>query len=225
STALAEQSICPAGWTLPTNDQVMSLTPNEPGTWNYDTTYEGVFSPVASGSFVSGSLLNVGSGGYFWSSTALDADGRYYLYYYVGDGLGSGNYSDRGYGLSVRCVQKAPTYAISKSSNVNDEGVSTGNYADNSNVTDTVTIPGAKSLKVTITYQTESTSYDWVAIYPSNITPSQSNYASSVSGKLGGTTKTTKEVIVPGDTAKIYFRTDGSVSNYYGYYAIIEKAS
>ncbi|MDO4611944.1 MAG: FISUMP domain-containing protein [Candidatus Saccharibacteria bacterium] len=223
STAPAEQSICPAGWTLPTYAQTQSLVPA--GGYNWDTTYEGVFSPVASGYFDDGSLYNVGSYGLFWSSTALSAVNRYYLYYSVGGGLRSGRSLVRVYGLSVRCVQKAPTYAISKSSNINDEGVSTGSYANNSNVTDTVTIPGANSLKVTITYQTESTSYDWVAIYPSDITPSQSNYSSSISGKLGGTTKTTKEFTVSGDTVKIYFKTDGSVNNYYGYYAIIEKAS
>lgn len=112
---------------------------------------------------------------------------------------------------------------VSKSPNVDDDGISTGNYDNNLAVTDTVTIPGATELHVTITYQTESTSYDWVAIYDGSVTPSASNYSSSITGKLGGKTKVeNQEFTIPGDTAQFFFRTDGSNNSYYGYYAIIE---
>ena len=111
----------------------------------------------------------------------------------------------------------------SKTNNVSDDGSSySGGYGDNKAITDKVTIPGAKELKVTITYATESTNYDWVCVYDGKTTPSESNYSSSLSGKLGGSTKTTKTITVTGDTAQFFFRSDGSGSNYYGYYAVVE---
>ena len=113
---------------------------------------------------------------------------------------------------------------IAKTSNISDDGTDTGSgYGDNVSDTQTVTIPGAQSLKVTVTYQTESTNYDWLAIYDSSVTPSQSNYADSITGKLGGTTKVDNAVFtIPGDTAQFYFRSDSSSSNYYGYYATVQ---
>ena len=111
----------------------------------------------------------------------------------------------------------------SKTSNVSSDGSSySGGYGDNKAITDKVTIPGAKELKVTITYATESASYDWVCVYDGKTTPSASNYSSSISGKLGGTTKTTKTYTVTGDTVQFFFRSDSSSSNYYGYYATVE---
>lgn len=117
---------------------------------------------------------------------------------------------------------------ISKTSNVSDDGLtadtSTG-YGNSKAITDVVTIDGAESLDITITYQTESTSYDWVCIYDDSVTPSTSNYGSSITGKLGGTTKTTKTYTINGDTAQFYFESDSSVCNYYGYYAVITGES
>lgn len=112
---------------------------------------------------------------------------------------------------------------ISKTSNVSEDGSSfSGSYGDNKDITDIVTIPGAESLEVAITYATENTKYDWVCIYDSSITPTVNNYSSSISGKLGGATKTTKTYTVQGDTVKIFLRSDSSSSNYYGYYATIK---
>ena len=112
---------------------------------------------------------------------------------------------------------------IAKTSNVSDTGVQDAGYGDNVEETQTVTIPGAESLQVTVSYQTEGTSYDWLAIYDDSVTPSQSNYADSVTGKLGGSTKVDNAVFtIPGDTAQFYFRSDGSNSDYYGYYAVVE---
>lgn len=113
---------------------------------------------------------------------------------------------------------------ISKTSNVSDDGLTadtSSGYGNSKAITDVVTIDGAESLDITITYQTESTSYDWVCIYDNSVTPSTSNYGSSITGKLGGTTKTTKTYTINGDTAQFYFKSDGSVCNYYGYYAVI----
>ena len=119
--------------------------------------------------------------------------------------------------------------------NINDSGYASNNYENNLSRTDTVTIPGAEQLEVTVYYSTESTSFDWVCVYGNNVSyPSDSNISSSISGKLGGGKKSYSTVnssgyqkacskyttTVPGDTVKFYFKSDGS-GNYYGYYAII----
>ena len=114
------------------------------------------------------------------------------------------------------------TEKISKTANVSEAGSSfSGGYGNNQSLTDTITIPGAETLHVKITYQTESTRYDWVALYDKNTTPTSSNYNNSISKKLGGTTKTTKEFDITGDTVQIYFRSDSSGCDYFGYYAIV----
>lgn len=49
--------------------------------------------------------------------------------------------------------------------NVNNDGVQSGTYGDNVVSTQVVTIPNATSLNVSLTYQTENNSYDWVCAY------------------------------------------------------------
>ena len=119
---------------------------------------------------------------------------------------------------------KAHITKIAKTDNVGEDGAQTsGSYGNNVAKNQVITIPGAENLKVTVTYQTESTSYDWVCLYEGlDITPAQGNYNQSKSGKLGGTTKTTKEFTIQGDTVQIFFRSDSSSSDYYGFYAVVE---
>ena len=112
----------------------------------------------------------------------------------------------------------------SKTDNVNEDGSGySGSYGNNVNKTEVVTIPGAKTLKVTITYQTESTNYDWVCMWEGAHPKytAENNYDSSKTRKLGGT-KTTKEYTVTGDTVTFGFHSDYSGSNYFGYYAVVE---
>ena len=113
---------------------------------------------------------------------------------------------------------------MSKTDNVNEDGSGySGSYGNNVNKTEVVTIPGAEKLKVTITYQTESTNYDWVCMWEGahpEYTASN-NHSSSKTGRLGGT-KNTKEYTVTGDTVTFGFRSDGSNCNYFGYYAVAE---
>ena len=117
----------------------------------------------------------------------------------------------------------------SHTANIDDTGEANGKkYASNLSTTDTVTIPGATKLTIDVWYSTESTKWDWLAIYPAGVAPSSSNYAeaSISSGKLGGGSSysksdaTHKQFIVNGDTAQFYFESD-SGDNYYGYYATI----
>ena len=127
--------------------------------------------------------------------------------------------------------------------NVDDDGNQSGSYTNNVNYQSsskamvdgqevsenlqTVTIPGASSLKVDVTYQTESTSWDWLYIYQGTITGSDAADKGTGgtllrSGKIGGSTKTKLNTITtPGDTVSFVWRTDGSGNNYYGYYAVI----
>lgn len=157
--------------------------------------------------------------------TVADSDAQYYAYEDgVPDGyevVGQGTRADPAIinGLIALGEKK-----YSHTSNVDDNGTQiSSTYGDNQSKTEVITIPGAKSLKITITYQTESTSYDWVCIWAGNY-PSytaSNNYGSSISGKLGGS-KRTLTYTVDGDTATIGFRSDGSACSYYGYYAVVE---
>ena len=92
-------------------------------------------------------------------------------------------------------------------------------YGDNVRKTFKYSDPNISGYDVDIKYQTESTSCDWVCIY-ANIEPTDSNYNNSISGKLGGSLAT-KQYHIEGNTMYIYFRSDGSASNYFGFWADI----
>ncbi|MBR2766994.1 hypothetical protein IKD67_02850 [Candidatus Saccharibacteria bacterium] len=125
------------------------------------------------------------------------------------------------------------TTKYSHTPNISDDGIVNGKYDDYStgkDLTDVITIDGASSLHVKITYATESTSYDWAVIwagnYPNN--SAKNNYSSGITcdgagPKLGGTTQTTKECDISGDTVTFGFYNDTYIasSGTYGYYAVI----
>ena len=121
------------------------------------------------------------------------------------------------------------TTRYSHTSNVSDEGVQSGGYGDNIATNEVVTIPGASSLHVVLTYQTEGVSWDWVSMWDGEHPDytAANNYSSGIktgnntTGKYGGTTKETIEFDVQGNSITFGFRSDGSTSNYYGYYAVI----
>ena len=92
-------------------------------------------------------------------------------------------------------------------------------YGDNVRKTFKYSDPNISGYDVDIKYQTESTNYDWVCIY-ANVEPTDSNYNNSISGKLGGSLAT-KQYHIEGDTMYIYFRSDGSASSYFGFWADI----
>jgi len=131
---------------------------------------------------------------------------------------------------------QAQVTKYSHTPNISDDGTYSGStYTSNMDTTDTVTIDGATSINVTIYYDTESTSYDWVSVYQNPFDISNTNDATvsnttgNLSGKLAGrntnrttdyTTWYTQTYTVTGDTVKFHFRSDGT-GNYYGYYAVI----
>lgn len=120
------------------------------------------------------------------------------------------------------------TSKYSHTPNISDDGVQSGNYANNLNLNDVVTIPGATKLHVKLTYGGESASYDWVCMWEGNHPDytASNNYSRAVSingtSKFGGGNGTTVECDVEGDTVTFGFRSDSSgCGNGYGYYAVV----
>ena len=114
--------------------------------------------------------------------------------------------------------------------NVDDAGVQNGGYGYYKSYSRVVTIPGASSLTVDLTYQTEGKESDWVCAYAggtesSPVGDAQCSTAGSLTGKLGGTKKTTKSFTVHDDSVTFWFRSDDINSNYYGYYAVVRGMS
>lgn len=114
-----------------------------------------------------------------------------------------------------------PETKYAHTDNVNDDGIQSGGYGNDKAYSRTVTIDGAQKLDVTLTYQTESTSYDWVCVYQG--ADGQQDCSASLTGKLGGTTKQVKTLTVDGDTVTFWFRSDGASENYYGYHAVVKE--
>ena len=120
------------------------------------------------------------------------------------------------YDTSLKYNAIAPAHTDNLSSR---EQTSYSAYGDNVRKTFKYSDPNISGYDVDIKYQTESTSYDWVCIY-ANVEPTDSNYNNSISGKLGGGLAT-KQYHIEGDTMYIYFRSNGSTSNYFGFWADI----
>ena len=117
------QGICPTGWHLPSDAEWTTLTTylggesvaggkmKEAGEshWtspNTGATNESGFTALPGGyRYLSGTFLNVGSYGSWWSSTQSNTDSAWYrslLYYYS---RVNRNYYNKEYGFSVRCLR------------------------------------------------------------------------------------------------------------------------
>lgn len=113
--------------------------------------------------------------------------------------------------------------------NISADGKKKGNYANNLNLNDVITIPGATKLHIKLTYAGESASYDWVCMWKGNHPDYQAaneyRDAISINGvqKFGGGNGKTVECDVEGDTVTFGFKSDGSGcgGNGYGYYAVV----
>jgi len=130
-STLVEQSICPAGWTLPRigggEDTFYSLWNSEGlasssyidanSNNQYDANETALWtSPLyfAASGYFSGTLGNVGSGGGFWSPVADGSDDARDAYFGVdGDAGPSGDYV-RGDGVSVRCIARPVVTSVSE---------------------------------------------------------------------------------------------------------------
>jgi uncharacterized protein (TIGR02145 family) len=133
STAIGVQGICPTGWHLPSDAEWTALTTclggedvaggkmKETGTieegtglwWspNYVATNSSGFSALPGGSrYYDGALFSsIGYTGYWWSSTEVSI--TFARDRYLNNNLANvyGNDSDKGYGISVRCLRDAST--------------------------------------------------------------------------------------------------------------------
>lgn len=98
-TSQSTQSICPKGWTLPSQSQFQVLINSGLSRSNFmNAPYY-----LLRGGYLNGSLLGgAGSGGFYWASTHSGSTYAYFLH------LGSGGVSTRSdscyFGRSVRCV-------------------------------------------------------------------------------------------------------------------------
>ena len=112
-----DQSICPAGWTLPKDGSITTS-----GSFQYfvtqygwdDSSREmtGSYSMWDSPLYFSlsgywhGSFSDVGGTGYCWSSVVIGSNGAYISDYVYGGYVGPGDSVNRMNGVSVRCVAR-----------------------------------------------------------------------------------------------------------------------
>ena len=125
---------------------------------------------------------------------------------------------------------------IVHTSNITDSGIATTTYTNNMDETRTATFDEVKDYTIDVWYDTESTTWDWVAVYKgANSIPNTNNDSSistatgNISGKIGGrnsnrtvlySTWNHTRFVSNDKVFKFHFRTDGS-GVYYGYYAEI----
>ena len=98
----------PKGWRLPNRENFSNFSTTT-FTWdssNKGRTYEGNWFPAAGYRLsFNGSIGNVGSGGYYWSSSPYNGDYGCYLDFNSSD-VNPSNSRSRANGFSVRCVQE-----------------------------------------------------------------------------------------------------------------------
>lgn len=97
-TSQSTQSICPKGWTLPSQNQFQQLINSGLSGSNFMNSPYYLLRGGLNGSSLSGA----GSSGYYWSSTPYGSSSAYVLYFI--SGYVDTTYYNRNYGLSVRCV-------------------------------------------------------------------------------------------------------------------------
>lgn len=114
--------------------------------------------------------------------------------------------------------EELPSCVVVKTPNVVDKNEHLGGYGDYVQTLTPVTIAGAHHLVMELTYQTESTVYDWIQVQP-GIANDPSEI--TVEQRYGGVAKTTTTINIDGDSVTIFFQSDGSGSTYFGYYAEI----
>ena len=111
---------------------------------------------------------------------------------------------------------------VSHSENLTDDGVKITDYAESVSVNDVIKVPGASSLTVTVEYG--SGNGDWACVWEGNRPEytASNDYASSLSGKLGGDHGTYTCTVI-GDTVTFAFTSDESENgDGFGYFAVID---
>lgn len=165
--------------------------------------------------------------------TRIPAANKYYSLYAgkdlsgdSGNGNGDGTGGGTGNGAAGGTAGNETKKYYSHTPNIDDDGNATEPYRKNMKYQDSVTIDGAKSLKVELWYSTEN-SYDWLNIRSEEQGP-LSNWNSGNAQYSGGNEETKPEdnsenhkvLTIDGDTVYFAFKSDSSVQKY-GYYAIV----
>ena len=127
---LVEQSICPAGWTLPRigggEDTFYSLwdqygfSSNSYNDTNnnriHDANERALWTSLlyfAANGYFDGNLGNVGHDGYFWAPVPDGSLGARIAYFNVDGYADPSDYGNRGYGNSVRCILRPVVNSVS----------------------------------------------------------------------------------------------------------------
>jgi uncharacterized protein (TIGR02145 family) len=109
----AAQSVCPAGWCIPTKEELQTLLDESNVIKIWDDTKKGyTYTDAVSGEsiFLPAAGLNtskldyVGESGYYWSSSEVGGSG--YGLGFSKDFRGYVDIYSRGFGMSVRCVKE-----------------------------------------------------------------------------------------------------------------------
>ncbi|MBR2766746.1 hypothetical protein IKD67_01520 [Candidatus Saccharibacteria bacterium] len=97
-TVDATEDICPAGWGLPSLEQIKTILPYKTSLPLYFTGY-----------YSAGSLTSANQRGYWWSSSANNATTQYSLRYLTNGSSTTfvSTTSNKRYGFSTRCVKKS----------------------------------------------------------------------------------------------------------------------
>ena len=115
----------------------------------------------------------------------------------------------------------------SHTDNVSDDGTQNLDYNNNEAKTEVVTIEGATSLTVTVTYGGEGYLHDWVSIFSGShptYTAANDYLKADIAQKLGGGSHTSQTVTytVTGDSVTFAWKSDKtSWGDGYGYYAVV----
>ena len=124
---------------------------------------------------------------------------------------------------------EATTGTVTKSSHTDsysDDGTQIGWYRNYETKTEVVTIEGATELAITVNYNTEGNTHDWISIFSGNHPEytAYDNYSSAdIVKRLGGGYGSIKtaDYTVKGDSVTFAWRTDESTSGFSGYYATV----
>ncbi|MDO4508094.1 MAG: FISUMP domain-containing protein [Candidatus Saccharibacteria bacterium] len=115
--------ICPAGWRLPTLEDVDNLVSDSSDMSDESSAHTEQFNPIAAGYYFNGSLREFGVMGGYWTSTAFYQTNRYYLAYSSSENVMSDALYYRYGGFSLRCVKASPGTIIFFDSNLGDAGM------------------------------------------------------------------------------------------------------
>ena len=149
--------------------------------------------------------------------------------YFVNKGTVNISFDANGGSFSDSSTTRPITYSYdtdvtlySHTSNIDNSGTQNGNYSNGLATKDVISLPGASSLHLTITYGTEN-NYDMLYVFEGEYTGDVTRNMSA--GQLqkymgSNTSPTTVELDVTGDTVTFAFYSDSS-TNYYGYYAVV----